>query len=131
MKTCIINGTCSGKDYESQNCVNEACTRKYHYKVEEDCFLIMNCEYKPYSTDNKNVVMYCMRTLTRINYMDQSFTKQVLHVYTIDTCSILYCYNSGESNPPNSQFKSPCNKFTSDWPRSMSGYDRCRFNIIL
>ena len=36
------------------------------------------------------------RTLTehsRINYMDHCITKQVLHVYTMDTCSILCCNN--------------------------------------
>ena len=37
---------------------------------------------------------YCIRTLTRyfrINYTDQCITKQVLHLYTMDTCSILCC----------------------------------------
>jgi len=39
----------------------------------------------------------CIRILTRnygINYIDQCITKQMLYVYSMDTCSIRYCNNT-------------------------------------
>jgi len=54
-----------------------------------------------------------MRTLTRysrINNMGQCNTKYVFHVYTMDTCFILCC-KTWHSNPPISQFNSPCNEY--------------------
>ena len=59
-----------------------------------------------------------MGTLTghaRINYLDNCITKYVIHVYTMDTCSILHCKNMTKTNPPISQFNSLCNEFTSVW----------------
>jgi len=45
---------------------------------------------------NDNDKMYCMRTFDSIlpnKLIDQCMTKKVLHVYTMDTCSILCCDN--------------------------------------
>ena len=60
------------------------------------------------------LIAYCIGTFPcnyGINHTDQCITKKVLHVYTMDTCSVLCCNN--KSNSPISQFNSPCNAFTS------------------
>ena len=48
------------------------------------------------------------------NYMYQCITKQVLHVYTMDT--VLYsAVITRQSNPPISKFSRPCNEIMSVW----------------
>ena len=78
------------------------------------------------------IQLYCIRTLNRysqINYMDQCITKQVLHVYIMDTCSILCCTNT---NSPISQFNSPRHEFTSVWsmvPYNIYSVHECLVNV--
>ena len=53
--------------------------------------------------------------------------KKLLHVYTMDTCSVVITW---QYYPSISQFNSPCNEFTSVW--SMFLYTTCdiTFSVI-